>query len=390
VAKKKPPMKLVWLDLCRAWIIGDTERVNRSAELPDGVSLVAAQSVVSVLMSVAASNGTGCLASAKWVSERTATNRTRVVGPLLACLVEEGWLNRIGRVRSKQANTYQLTIPPGVEAGNERWDGEAHPSSAQDEDTSHIFAAPKVGRGGSSSNAKGDAKGEPQGEPIRPPPSLLEEGEESGTNVPLTLSAIEMDRLRGVLKQVAASRPAIDIHGFSVRNTDLQQEWHRLDQGGWDARKINLAIPRPKSVRSETGWLLSQLRDLPTKPDEDPRVIEAQMLLLAWLSRWTNDEEEAAQYGISRVEYDHLIDQAEAHGYALEDGNWTEDGSRLKRQADDFQNSDDFQSSGDYYDSDDIYDSDDDPRWSLVHQALKVKSKSDVAHSVAEANAWKA
>ncbi|HDH03667.1 MAG TPA: hypothetical protein ENH15_05425 [Actinobacteria bacterium] len=114
-------------------------------------------------------------------------------------------------------------------------------------------------------------------------------------------------------------------------------------------------------------------------------MIEAQMLLLAWLSRRTNDEEEAAQYGISRVEYDHLIDQAEAHGYALEDGNWTEDGSRLKRQADDFQNSDDFQSSGDYYDSDDIYDSDDDPKWRLVHQALKVKSKSDVVYSAVEA-----
>jgi len=177
----------------------------------------------------------------------------------------------------------------------------------------------------------------------------------------LTLSNAEVVRLRGVLEQVADSRPAVDARELKERNTDLQAAWWRLDQGGWDARKIDLALPHPRSIKSsDTGWLLQNLRDLPTDPDEEPRVIEAQVLLLAYLHIWTQGDKEGmverlARHNTSVEEQGHLIDQAKAHGYLLDDGHWTEDGSRLLRQVEDFEGTDD------------------DPKWGLI-QALEAKS----------------
>ena len=77
------------------------------------------------------------------------------------------------------------------------------------------------------------------------------------------------------------------------------------------------------------------------------------MLLLAYLYPSVQSEpERLARYGISVDEYNHLFDQAKAHGYLL-DGEWTEDGLRMSRQAEDFRVSDD------------------DPKWGLIHQVLE-------------------
>jgi hypothetical protein len=193
-----------------------------------------------------------------------------------------------------------------------------------------------------------------------PLPTSEEVEEEGGASAPPSentgtakLSAAEMGRLRGVLEQVAASRKAVDARNLKERNTDLQQEWCRLDRGGWDARKIDLALSHPRNIKSDTGWVLAEFRDLQTDPDEDPRVIEAQMFLMAYLHQFIQSEpERLAPYGISVDEYNHLFDQAKAHGYLLDDG-WTEDGLRMSRQVEDFEGADD------------------DPKWGLIHQALE-------------------
>ena len=84
------------------------------------------------------------------------------------------------------------------------------------------------------------------------------------------------------------------------------------------------------------------------------------MLLYAWLSSWVNDDEELAQCGISSEEFDRLEGVSVTHGYGLEDGTWTEEGSKLSRQVQD----PDL----------DLSEMDDDPRWVLVRQAWEEKS----------------
>lgn len=345
--KKKPPMKLSWAEGCRAWLM-----TLDQDHLP--VSKVAAQAMLLVLVLSANNDGTGALVSARWAESHFGLSAARVVRPFLVFLVTHRWLVGDGKDRETQAKRYTLVIPPNAT--------EPVAPSQADPDTNN--ATDSV----ASSEGLAISKVRPQVRPGRPPLPTLEVGEESGAGAPLTsqdngtakvhiLSVAEVGRLRGVLEQVAANRPAVDAHGFNERNTDLQQEWHRLDRGGWDARKIDLALPRPKSVRSDTGWLLSQFRDLPTNPDQEPRVVEAQVLLLAWLHMWTQDDpERLARNGVSVDEYHHLIDQAKAHGYLLDSGTWTDDAVRLTRQAEDFR------------------ETDDDPKWGLIHQAMEVAS----------------
>lgn len=105
--KKKPPMKLSWAEACQGWIV-------RQAELPERISKAVAQAVVLRLMLSAASDGTGVLASARWVAKQTANNHGRV-SRFLAFLVEHGWLADEGIDRTTQARRYRLTIPPSAD-----------------------------------------------------------------------------------------------------------------------------------------------------------------------------------------------------------------------------------------------------------------------------------
>ncbi len=333
--KKKPPMKLAWAEACRAWLMALDQD-----HLP--VSKVAAQAMLLTLVLSANNDGTGALVSARWAERNFGLSAARVVRPFLIFLITHSWLVRDGKDRETQAKRYTLVIPPNA----------TEPVAPSQADPNTNDATESVASPGTLAKPKV----RPQVRPGRPPLPTLEVGEESGRG-PLTLSVAELQDLRGVFEHVAASRQALDARNFDERNTDLQQEWHRLDQGGWDARKMGVALLHPRSVKSDTGWLLRQFRDLSTDPDEDPRVAEAQMLLLVYLEQWTlGDPERLAPYGVSADEYSHLMNQARANKYFLDDGTWTEDGARLKRQGEDFRVSDE------------------EPHWGLVHQALEVKS----------------
>lgn len=95
-------MKLDWAEACQDWLVTE-------AKLPDGVSLVASQAVVLTLMRAARSDGTGCLASARWVERVARVPASRVVRPLLTYLVETRWLVEDGRYN--QQTRYRLTTP---------------------------------------------------------------------------------------------------------------------------------------------------------------------------------------------------------------------------------------------------------------------------------------
>jgi nitrogen regulatory protein PII-like uncharacterized protein len=287
--KRRPPLKLEWLDHCWKWTVNESRH--------EGISQQAALNVITLLMKSADSDGTGARVSARHLEREAGVNKTRAKA-FLDELQEAGWLYDTGR-RSNNQRIYQLAfhlIRIADDATARRGDA---PSPPYPRMLGTLRPHPESQGGDKGGDAGGDAasttsdsdKEEEEKGRAAPlnatPPAKGKDDEERDLKVEL------WDRWRVIAKKLD-----IEPSDLDVENSDLLAEYRRLSR--WNAGQLLRAIAKPKEIKtSTTGWFLSRLRGLPGDPFENLKVAEEQ---IHWLIESIADSSDDFAAATTRAE----------------------------------------------------------------------------------------